>query len=243
MAEWLLIFLALAAPGAPAAAERPVLPLLQSVDLDAEALRDAPSLLAGGTLALRLESRREGYFKLSERGEVLAAGRLLVGTNRVRFDRPGLVARSQSLLFLLELLEGGNGAQKFLRLQVAVGGGPEAEARERAPLSGAFRLEMYHEGTPIGFRKKRLEELYELKTGTVAPVPDPGLSGSAIRSQPPSQGISVLGLGMALAKYLGRKRTGKKLDAHEAEMRKKKLSLSIPRDGGELPVVIELRVE
>ncbi len=84
------------------------MPLIQSVDLDPGALLADPSPLADDTLALVVVSRREAFYKLSERGAVLAAGKLLPGDNSLRFTRPGLADGSQSLFFLLDLLEPGS---------------------------------------------------------------------------------------------------------------------------------------
>jgi hypothetical protein len=220
--------------------------LVCAVDLDAEALLGDPALLAGDTMALRVQCGREAYFKLSERGEVLAAGKLLPGSNPLRFARPGLVSKDQSLLFLLDLLAGGRPSQRTIRIKVTVGGGTETGAAPGKALSGNFTLGMYHADRLIGFRKKSMSELLKLTTGPVVPVEDPALAGSAIRSQPPSQSISIIGLGMALAKYLAGKKAEKMLKAHTAELQKKKLELSIPRLGAngekrEVPVVIELK--
>lgn len=222
-------------------------PLVRSIDLDAETLLADPSLLSSDTLALSLACGREAYYKLSERGSVLAAGKLLPGENGLRFARPGLFQRSQSLLLVLDLLEGGAPSRKFLRLQVTVDGLPEEGGREEE-LSGAFRLEMFHGGRLIGFRQKRMQELVKLTTGPVAPVADP-LSGAAIRGgPPPGQSVSVLGLGMALAKYLAGKKAKKALQAQAGEMQKKRLSTAISRqeaDGTkrDVPVIIELRTD
>jgi hypothetical protein len=69
------------------------------------------------------------------------------------------------------------------------------------------------------------------------------LSGSAGRSPAAGQSISLLGVGMALAKYLAGKKAKNKIQAHAAERQKKRLAMSIIRDKREIPVVIELRVE
>jgi hypothetical protein len=107
---------------------------------------------------------------------------------------------------------------------------------------------MYHSGRLFGFRKKSMVELLKLKTGPVAPVPDAGLSSAAGRNPSAGQSISLLGLGMALAKYLAGKKSEKRMKAFTAESQKKSLVLSIIRqdaDGQkhEIPVEIELQVE
>jgi len=248
MGSLLLSFLLLQSPVAlPDAGATPA-PLIRSIDLDAGALLADPTPLAADTLALRVESRREAFYKLSERGDVLATGKLLPGVNTLHFSRPGLTAGSQSYLFLFDLLEQGAASQKFLRVQVTVEGRTAMEPGVKAELSGSFRLEMYHSGRLIGFRKKSMTDLLNLKTGLVVQVPDAGLSGSAIRSQPASQSISVLGLGMALAKYLARKKTEKRAREHAVESQKRRLAMTIIRQGAngekrEIPIVIELRVE
>jgi hypothetical protein len=243
MASLLLCLLLLPAPLALPDAGAVPAPLIRAVDLDAGTLLAEPSLLAADRLALVVESSREAFYKLSEGGDVLAAGKLLPGANSLRFSRPGLAAGSQSLLLRLDLLEHGAASQKLLRIQVTVEGGAGMEAAEKAGLTGSFRLEMYHAGKRIGFRRKSMTELLNLKTGPVAPVTDPALSGSAIRSQPASQSISVLGLGMALAKYLAGKKAAKRAKARQVESQKRRLAMSIIRGQREFPIVIELRVE
>jgi hypothetical protein len=243
----LLLCLLLLPADLPAAAAPP-LPLLRAVSLDAAALRGDPALLAADTLALLVESEREAFFKLSERGEVLAAGKILPGTNSLRFRRPGLFRASQALFFVLDLLESEIGSQKFLRVRVTVEGGPGIVPDRLAQLSGSFRLDMYHSGRSFGFRKKSMVELLKLKTGPVTAVPDPGLSGSAIRDRPASQSVSVLGLGMALAKYLAGKKAAKHLKAFNEEAQKKSLALTVTRQGAdgqkrEIPIEIDLQVE
>ena len=223
-------------------------PLVLAIDLDAGALLADPALLGSDTMALRVESSRDAYYKLSERGEVLAAGKLSPGSNPLRFARPGLCEKGQSLLLLLDLLEEGRPSQRIIRLQVTVGGETPAGLPRGQELSGRFAVGMYHADRLVGFRKKSLGELWKLTTGTVVPVADPALVGSAIRSQPASQSISILGLGMALAKYLAGKKAEKMRKAHTAELRKKKLELSVTRLGAdgekrEIPIAIELRVE
>jgi len=243
MASLLFCLMLLPAPAALPDATAPPLPLVRAISLDAAALRSDPALLAADTLALVVESSREAFFKLSERGEVLAAGKLLPGATALRFTRPGLTAASQVLFFVLDLLESEASAQKFLRVQVTVEGGPGNEPDRPAELSGSFRLDMYHSGRPFGYRKKSMVELLKLKTGPVTAVPDPGLSGSAIRDRPASQSVSIVGLGMALAKYLAGKKAAKRMKAFNEESQKRSLALTVRRDGREFPVVIELKTE
>jgi hypothetical protein len=243
MASFLLCFLILQAPGAiPGSVALPA-PLIRSIDLDAGTLLGDPSLLAADTLALVVESQRQAFCKLSERGEVLATGKLLPGKNTLRFTRPGLAAGSRSFFFLLDLLEQGTASQKFLRVQVTVEGAPAMEPEAKADLSGNFGLEMYHSGRRFGYRKKNMVDLLKLKTGPVAPVPDPGLSGAAGRSPSSGQSISVLGLGMALAKFLAGKKAEKRIRERAAEAQKKRLSMTFPREKREIEIVIELQVE
>lgn len=239
-----LVFL-LATPVAGAAAEVP-LPPVQAIALAAGALRDDPSLLASDTLALVVTSRVQAAYKLSERGEVLAAGMLLPGENALRFSRPGLCSGSQSLLLLLEALAGGAPQQKFIRLQVTVAGRSAAE--EAAPaLSGNFSLEMYHAGRLIGFRRKRMQELVKLTTGPGTLAANP-LDSASFRSQPSGNSISVLGVAMALAKHLAKKKAEKETRAQAAEMGKRRLETAIVRAGPDgakiqVPVVLELKTE
>jgi hypothetical protein len=223
-------------------------PLIRTIGLDAGALSADPALLAADTLALVLDCNREAFYKLSERGEILAVGKLLPGVNDLRFLRPGLTAGSQSFFFVLDLLDQDVPMQKFLRVQVTVAGKPGSGPSAPAGLSGTFRLEMYHSGRLFGYRKKNMVELLKLKTGPVVPVSDPGLSGAAGRSPAAGQSISVLGLGMALAKYLAGKKAEKRVKAFKTESQKRSLALTITRQeaNGEkrqVPVEIELRVE
>jgi hypothetical protein len=243
MGSLFLCLLLLPAPAALPDAGAVPRPLIRAVDLDADALQADPALLAADTLALVVESGREAFYKLSEQGVVLASGKLLPGANPVRFRRPGLTAGSQSLFFVLDLLEQDASAQKFLRVQVTLGDKPGSQPGEPAGLSGSFRLEMYHSGQLFGFRKKIMADLLKLKTGPVMPVPDPALSGAAGRSPSAGQSISVLGVGMALAKFLAGKKAKKRLQAHAAEMKKKRLAMTIQRGQREIPIVLELRSE
>jgi len=159
-----------------------------------------------------------------------------------------LFARSQSLFFLLDLLENGVYFQKKLNITVTVDWESEMDRREKAGLSGSFTLGMYHAGRLIGFRKKSMGDLLNLKTGPVIPVPDPGISSSAGRNQSASQSVSLLGLGMALAKFLAAKKARDRMEAQAIKQQKKRLAMSISRRGAnggkrEVPIIIELRVE
>jgi hypothetical protein len=223
-------------------------PSLLSIDLDAGLLLYRPSLAAADTMALQVEASREVFYKLSERGEILAAGKLLPGTASLQFVRPGLFAQSQTLFFLLDLLENGSPSQKKITLTLTVDRESETSDQKKAGPSGSFTLGMYHGGRMIGFRKKSMTEMLNLKTGPVAPVADPGISGSAIRSRPESQSVSVLGLGMALAKFLAGKKLRAAEKAHLQALQKKRLSLTFQsqKNGGAAHTVkaeIELRVD
>jgi hypothetical protein len=248
MAKLLLaLLLLLPAAALPGAGEIPR-PLIRAVDLDADMLQKNPALAAADTLSLRVEADREAPYKVSEQGAMLADGQLLPGSNSLQVTRSGLFARSQSLIFLLEWLENDVVFQKKLTISVSVEGEPEMETRETAGLSGSFTLEMYHAGHLIGFRKKSMGALLNLKTGLVVPMPDPGISNAAGRNPSAGQSVSLLGLGMALAKYLSGKKAKKRIQAHAAELQKKKLKLVIIRPGKngekrEVPIVVELRVE
>jgi len=248
MASLLFCLMLLPAPAALPDTGAAPQPLLRSVSLDAVALRSDPALLAADTLALVVESSREAFFKLSERGEVLAAGKLLPGANCLRFSRPGLTAASQSFFFVLDLLEQDASVQKFLRVQVTVAGMPGSEPVRPAELSGSFRLDMYHSGRLFGFRKKSMVELLKLKTGPVTAIPDPGLSSAAGRNPSAGQSVSVLGLGLALAKYLAGKKAVKRMNAFNEESQKRSLALTLSRREAngqkrEIPVEIDLRIE
>lgn len=248
MAKLLLVLLLLLPAAAlPGSGEIPP-PLIRAVDLDAELLQKNPALAAADTLSLRVEADRKAPYKVSEQNAMLAAGQLLPGSNSLQVTRPGLFARSQSLFFLLAWLENDVVFQKKLTISVSVEGESEMETRETAGLSGSFTLGMYHAGNLIGFRKKSMGSLLKLKTGLVVPMPDPGISNAAGRSQSAGQSISLLGLGMALAKYLAGKKAKKRIRAHAAELQKKKLTLFFTRPGKngekrESQVEIELRVE
>lgn len=67
-------------------------------------------------------------------------------------------------------------------------------------------------------------------------MPDPGISGSAIRDRPVSQSVSVLGLGLALAlaKYLSGKKIAAAAKARTQALQKKKLTLdfAVPDKNG-----------
>jgi hypothetical protein len=247
MASLLLAILLLPAPAIlPPGGDATLLPLLRSIDLDAGTLLGDPALLAADTLALVVTSRRQAYYKLSERGEVLATGQLLPGPNSLRFARPGLSARSQSLFLVLDLLEGSVQVEKFIRLKVTIEGRTEPEARVPA-LSGNFNLEMYHAGRLIGFRRKRMQDLVKLTTGPGAPAADP-LAGASFRPQPSGNSVPVLGLAMALARQLAKKQAEKKVSARAAEMSKRRLETVLVRTGPDgakrqVPIVIELRTE
>ena len=225
----------------------PPVPPVIAAWLDAVALRTDPSLLANDTLALTVDCGGEAFYKLSERDAVLAAGKLLSGSNGLRFSRPGLFQRSQSLLLVLEALDNGATARKYLRLRITVDDRPE-ESAAGAPLSGTFRLEMFHGGQLIGFRQKRMQELVKLTTGKVAAPADP-LRGASLRGTPPQgDSVPIVGLGMALAKYLAKKKANREAKEQAGEMEKRRLSAVITRrqaDGTEraVPVEIELRTE
>jgi hypothetical protein len=248
MAKFLFVLILLQPLAAfPNAGEIPM-PLIRAIDLNADMLLKRPDLAAADTIALRVEANREAYYKLSERGEILAAGQLLQGSNSLLFARPGLFARSQSLFFLLDLFENGVYFQKKINITVTVDGESEMDRREKTGLSGSFTLGMFYAGRLIGFRKKSMSDLLKLKTGLVVQVPDPGISGSTIRNQPAGQSVSLLGVGMAIAKYLAGKKARAVEKAHTAEMQKKKLNLVITRPGKngekrESKVEIELHVE
>ncbi|TFG80472.1 MAG: hypothetical protein E4H23_02420 [Chrysiogenales bacterium] len=243
MAKLLLVLiLLLSAAARPGADEISLLPI-GAIDLNADMLLNRPALAAADTLVLLVEANRDVFYKLSERGEILASGKLLQGSNSLLFARPGLFSGNQSLLFLLDLLENGVSFQKKINIAVTVDGKSEGEQQEKVPLSGSFTLGMYHGGRLIGFRKKNMTELLNLKTGLVFPVADPGITGSAIRNQPASQGVSLLGLGMALAKFLAGKKAHSQIEAQAIEQQKKRLNMSFNRDKREVRIVIELRVE
>jgi hypothetical protein len=239
----LLLLVAWLLPGAPAEV---ALPPIQAIALDAPALLADPSLLASDILALRVTSRGQAAYKLSERGEVLAAGMLLPGENTVRFARPGLCAGSQSILLLLEAFETGAPQQKFIRLQVAVA--VRTAAVPAAPaLSGNFNLEMYHAGRLIGFRRKRMQDLVQLTTGPGTLAANP-LDSASFRPQSSGNSVSVLGVAMALAKHLAKKKAAKEMGAQAAEIRKRRLETTVVRAGpngakSQVPIVIELRTE
>ncbi|MCJ7525946.1 MAG: hypothetical protein MUP71_12110 [Candidatus Aminicenantes bacterium] len=248
MAKLLLVLVLLLSPAArPGADENSLLPI-GAIDLNADMLLNRPALAAADTLVLLVEANREAYYKLSERGEILASGKLLQGRNSLLFARPGLFSESQSLFFILDLLDNGASFQKKINITVTVDRKSQGEQLERAPLSGSFTLGMYHNGRLIGFRKKNMTELLNLKTGLVLPVKDPGITGSAIRNQPASQGVSLLGLGMALAKFLAAKKSLANSKAYIQKLQKKKLTLAFQRQeksGAKVDVQaeIELRVE
>jgi len=243
MAEWLLALLLLQPQIAAAGTAEISRPPVGAIELDAVRLLARPDLPAADTLVLLVETSREAYFKLSERDVILASGQLLKGSHPLPFTRPGMFARSQSLFFLLDLLENGTHWQNKISVTIAVDAKTEMAAGGKPGLSGHFALGMYHAGRLVGFRKKNMLDLLNLKTGPVVPVPDPALSGSAGRSPAAGQSISLLGVGMALAKYLAGKKAEKKLRAHAAESQKKRLALTILRAKKEIPIVIELRVE
>lgn len=244
---WLLLLPSPAAQAVAAPAAEPTTPPVIAVGLDAAALRADPSLLASDTLALTVDCGREAFYKLSERDAVLAAGKLLSGSNGLRVSRPGLFLRSQSLLLVLEALDNGSTSRKYLRLRITVDDRPE-ESAAGAPLSGAFRLEMFHGGQLIGFRQKRMQELVKLTTGKVAAPADP-LRGASLRgTPPPGDSVSIVGIGMALAKYLAKKKAGREAKEQANEMEKRRLSAAITRrqaDGTEriVPIELELRTE
>lgn len=244
---WLLLLPSPAAQAVAAPAAEPTTPPVIAVGLDAAALRADPSLLASDTLALTVDCGREAFYKLSERDAVLAAGKLLSGSNGLRVSRPGLFLRSQSLLLVLEALDNGSTSRKYLRLRITVDDRPE-ESAAGAPLSGAFRLEMFHGGQLIGFRQKRMQELVKLTTGKVAAPADP-LRGASLRGTPsPGDSVSIVGIGMALAKYLAKKKAGREAKEQANEMEKRRLSAAITRrqaDGTEriVPIELELRTE
>lgn len=225
MAEFLLMMLLLGLPAPlPAAGQVPASPV-RAIDLDADMMLKSPALPASDTLALRVESGREVYYKVSERGEILASGKLLPGSNSLLVARPGLFAGSQTLFLLLDLLENETRFQNKITIAVTVEGGPQAAAGAKTALSGLFTLGMYHDGSLVGLRKKSMGDLLVLKTGPVTDVPDPGISGSAIRDRPVSQSVSVLGLGLALAKYLAGKKAAAAAKARSRALQKKELTL------------------
>lgn len=243
MAKLLLVLVLLLSSASRTGADEISLLPVGAIDLNADMLLNRPALAAADTLVLLVEANRDAYYKVSEHGEILATGKLLQGSNSLLLARPGLFSESQSLLFLLDLLENGASFQKKISIAVTVDRKSAGEQREKAPLSGSFTLGMYHNGSLIGFRKKSMTELLNLKTGLVLPVKDPAITDSAIRNQPASQGVSLLGLGMALAKFLAGKKARSKIEAQAIEQQKKRLTLSFIRDKREVRVVIELRVD
>jgi len=243
MANLLFVLLLLPFPAALPGADEIPMPPIGAIDLNADMLLSRPALAAADTLALLVEANRDAYYKLSEGSEILATGKLLQGSNSLLFARPGLFADSQSLFLLFDLLENGVSFQKRINITLTVDRESEMDRREKTGLSGSFTLGMFHGGRLIGFRKKSMAELLNLKTGLVIPVADPGISGSAIRNQPASQGISLLGLGMALAKFMAVKKTRSQIEAHAIEQQKKRLTMSFIRNKREVRIVIELRVE
>ncbi len=139
MAEFLLVLLLLRPPAAlPAAGEIPASPV-RAIDLDADMMLKRPALPAADTLALRVESGREAYYKLSERGEILASGKLLPGSNSLLVARPGLFAGSQTLFLLLDLLENDAHFQNKINIVVTVDGKPEAARRRNPPFPASSR--------------------------------------------------------------------------------------------------------
>jgi len=241
MASQLLPFLFLPAPALPVQSEPPPPPLILAIHLDADTLLARPALLAADVLALEVECGRQADFKLSEQGEVLAAGRLLPGRNPLRFARPGRFGCSQALVLLLELLENGAIARKELQVMVTVEGEAQDPTPQKAKLSGSFTLEMVHDGRIIGARKKSMADRIMLKPGPTMPTADPGRNDYFLRNKPESSSIPVLGMGLALIKYLAQKRTEKRLRAYDAETRKKRLSLTIIRGQRQVPITVELR--
>ena len=91
-----------------------------------------------------------------------------------------------------------------------------------------------------------MQDLVKLTTGPGAAA-DP-LASASFLPQPSGQSIPVLGLAMALAKHLAKKRAEKIVRAQVTEMRKRRLETVFMRPGPDgakrqVPIVIELKTE
>ncbi len=221
---------------------------IRDIILNVSLLQNNPALLAADTIGIIVEAGRETDFKLSAQDEIIACGKLRSGNNMLLLTWPGMFAKTQTLPFMLESQAGTQVLQKTILITVSVADNREQVGAPRQTLAAEFTIHMYMAGQLIGFRKKTMIELVKLTTGTVRAVEDPALRGSAIRSVPSSQSISILGLAMGMAKYLAEKKlaAAKKVTMVDAQKRKISVVISKSDKNGEkrtIRAMIELQTK
>jgi hypothetical protein len=182
---------------------------IRDISLNVNLIQNNSDFLAADKIGIIVEAGMETYYKLNAHDEIIACGQLVSGNNTLLLTWPGMFAKTQTLPFMLEIKAGPRLLQKMILITVTVAGSGEQTALPEQAPAGAFTVRMFLADQLIGFRKKTMTDLITLTTGLVTAVDDPALSGSAIRSVPPSQSVSIFGLAMGIAKYLA----GKKLTA------------------------------
>jgi hypothetical protein len=217
---------------------------IRDITLNAGLMQNDPGLLASDSVGIIVEARAAAFYKLSARDVVVASGQLLSGSNFLLVSCPGMFARTQSLMFSLELKTGARELQKTITISIAfIDNGAEDGGAGPVP-AGDFTIQMFKADRLIGFRKKTMTDLVKLTTGLVTAVDDPARSGSAIRGTPPSQSVSILGLAMGIAKYLAEKKTADAKTAAQTLSRKRKMAVRFDGSTGKtVRAEIELRTE
>jgi hypothetical protein len=221
---------------------------IRDITLNVNLLQNNPGLLAADTIGVIAEAREETYYKLSVQDEIIVSGRLINGENSLLITWPGMFAKTQTLPFIMELKASTEVQQKTIIIIVTIAGGGEKTVEPKPAPAREFTITMFQAGQLIGFRKKTMTDLIPLTTGLVTPVADPALQGSAIRSAPPSQSVSILGIAMGIAKYLAEKKlaSAKKLALANAQKRKMAVSFDISDKNGKKKTVhaeIELQMK
>jgi hypothetical protein len=202
---------------------------IRAIYLNVDMLQNNPALLAADTIGIIVEANCEAYFRFLDQGETMQSGQLLRGQNPLTISRQGLLAKTASYFFILELKTAERMLQRQIIIRVTAAADPEQSPPVIKSVTTIFTVAMFKDNELIGFRKKTMTDLITMKTGLVVPRPDPGLTGSAIRSTPSSQSISILSLGLGVAKYLAEKRAAAMQRKTLAEAQKKKMIVSFSK--------------
>jgi hypothetical protein len=221
---------------------------IRDISLNVNQLQDNPDLLAADKIGIIVEAAMDAYYKLIADDETIASGQLVSGNNTLLLSWPGMFAKNQTLPFMLELKAGPRLLQKMIFITITVAGSREQTSLAAQPASGEFTIQMFLAGQLIGSRKKTMTDLIKLTTGLVTAVDNPALSGSSIRSAPPSQSVSIFGLAMGIAKYMAEKKLAavKKTTQFNAQKRKTSVVFRTSDKNGEKQTVqamIELRTD
>jgi hypothetical protein len=219
---------------------------IRDITLNVSLLQNNPALLATDTIGIIVEAREEAYYKLSAQDEIITAGRLVSGSNALLITRTGMFAKTQSLPFNLELKTGDLMHQKAIVITITIAGGAEQSAESKRSPASEFTITLFQSGRQIGFRKKTMTDLLQLTTGLVTPVDDPAATSPTIRSTPPGQSISILGLAMGIAKHLADKKLAAAKKIALAKSQKRKMAVHFnqgKKNGRENTVHAEIELE